>query len=201
MARSSRLRTPPSNGHSEKDHKMCEFECYEVFAIDVLVSSGEGKGRERDTRTSVYKKTGSQYSLKMKASKQFLSEVNNKCNTMPFALRSFEDENKARLGVKECVEHGLVEPYTVLWDKEGEFVAQFKFTVLLMPNGPLRITGPGCGKIKFDPSRFVSEHSVQDPEMKTLLASSVSRKAQKNKKKKAAKQVSDLAAGEETEQV
>lgn len=46
----------------------------------------------------------------------------------------------------------------------GELVAQFKFTVLLMANGPHRITnGP------FDPELYKSEHEVQDPELKVRL--------------------------------
>ena len=43
----------------------------------------------------------------------------------------------------------------------GEFVAQFKFTVLLMPNGPVRITqGP------FNADLISSEYSVEDEELK-----------------------------------
>lgn len=46
----------------------------------------------------------------------------------------------------------------------GEFVAQFKFTVLLMPNGPMRITsGP------FEPELYKSEFEVQDGELKVGL--------------------------------
>lgn len=46
----------------------------------------------------------------------------------------------------------------------GEFVAQFKFTVLLMANGPHRITtGP------LDPEFYKSEHEVQDPELKVRV--------------------------------
>ena len=33
--------------------------------------------------------------------------------------RAFEDEKQAKLGVVECVKHGLLEPYNVLWEKEG----------------------------------------------------------------------------------
>merc|ERR1711942_504918 len=44
-------------------------------------------------------------------------------------------------GVVECVTHKLIEPFQVLFDKEGAYVAQYKFTVLLMPNGPHKITG------------------------------------------------------------
>lgn len=36
---------------------------------------------------------------------------------MPFNIRSFDDEKKARLGVTECVSHKLVDPYPVLWEK------------------------------------------------------------------------------------
>lgn len=43
----------------------------------------------------------------------------------------------------------------------GEFVAQFKFTVLLMANGPLRITNS-----LFEPELYKSEHEVEDPELK-----------------------------------
>jgi hypothetical protein len=46
----------------------------------------------------------------------------------------------------------------------GEFVAQFKFTVLLMPNGPMRITsGP------FEPDLYKSELEVQDAELKVSV--------------------------------
>lgn len=45
----------------------------------------------------------------------------------------------------------------------GEFVAQFKFTVLLMANGPLRITNS-----LFEPELYKSEHEVEDPELKVI---------------------------------
>ena len=35
-------------------------------------------------------------------------------------VRAFEDEKKARMGVVECVKHGLLEPFNVLWEKEGQ---------------------------------------------------------------------------------
>lgn len=53
----------------------------------------------------------------------------------------------------------LSPPHLLLF--QGEYVAQFKFTVLLMANGPLRITSGS-----FDPELYKSEHEVQDPELK-----------------------------------
>ncbi|KAG7233130.1 hypothetical protein INR49_007438 [Caranx melampygus] len=104
-----------------KDHEKAEFEVHEVYAVDVLISSGEGRSvscrpaKDGGLRTTIYKRDPSkQYGLKMKTSR--------------------------------------------------EFVAQFKFTVLLMANGPHRITnGP------FDADLYKSEHDVQDPELRVRL--------------------------------
>lgn len=59
----------------KKEHEKVDFEDYEVYAMDVLVSSGEGAGRELDTKVSIYKKTDVNYLLKLKASKAFYGEV------------------------------------------------------------------------------------------------------------------------------
>ena len=76
-------------------------------------------------------------------------------------FRSFEDEKKARLGVVECVKHDLMEPYPVYFEKEGEFVAEFKYTVLLMPNGTMKITG-----IPLDLDTYKTENSITDEAVK-----------------------------------
>jgi curved DNA binding protein len=180
----------PTENH-RKEHEKCEFDVHEVYGVDILVSTGEGKGREQDARTTVYKKKDVIYNLKMKASRQFFSEMNNRFSSMPFTLRAFEDEKKARMGVVECTKHQLVEPFNVLYERDGELVAQFKFTVLLMPNGPMKITG-----LPFEMDNYQSEYSVQDEELKNLLASSVSRKAAKKKKKKAEKAAQETVAEE-----
>ncbi|XP_023994870.1 proliferation-associated protein 2G4 [Salvelinus sp. IW2-2015] len=168
-----------------KDHEKAEFEVHEVYAVDVLISTGEGKAKDAGQRTTIYKRDpDKQYGLKMKTSRSFFSEVERRFDAMPFTLRAFEDEGKARLGVVECAKHELLQPFNVLHEKEGEFVAQFKFTVLLMANGPLRITTE-----LYEQELYKSEHEVEDADLKALLQSSASRKTQKKKKKKASKTV------------
>ena len=71
------------------------------------------------------------------------------------------DENRARMGVVECVKHGLLDCFSVLQERPGQFVAQFKFTVLLMPNGQHKITG-----LPFDPSLYESEYKIEKEEIK-----------------------------------
>ncbi|XP_068630983.1 proliferation-associated protein 2G4 isoform X1 [Battus philenor] len=160
-----------------KEHEKATLETYEVYAMDVLVSTGEGVGREMDTRCTIYKKTDEIYQLKLKASRTFYKEVRNKHGSMPFNLRSFDKETSARLGVFECVSHKLIEPFQVLYERPGELVAQFKFTALLLPSGTHRITG-----LPFDKSLCKSDRSIKDPELNSILNSSA--KSNKKKKKK-----------------
>ncbi len=56
------------------------------------------------------------------------------------AEKNKELQKQLRLGLVECLNHGLLHPYPVLHEKAGELVAQVKATVLLMPNGSDRIT-------------------------------------------------------------
>lgn len=147
--------------------------------MDVLVSTGEGKPKEGETRTTVYKRKDLIYQLKMKASKNLLSEAEKKYGMMPFSLRNFEEEGKARLGITECVKHDLMEPYPVYYEKEGEFVAEFKFTVLIMPNNTMKITG-----LPVDFEAYQSENSITDEATKALLALSLVTKKKKPKAKK-----------------
>jgi len=172
-----------------KEHEKYEFALHEVYAVDVLISNGEGQGREKEAKITVYKKTDETYMLKMKTSREFFSKVNKQFGSMPFNLRSMEDEKKARMGVVECVAHKLIEPFQVLYDKEGTRVAQYKFTVLLMPNGPHKITG-----LPFDESLCKSEKSIIDEEILKLLKTSANPKAAKKKKKAAVKAVVDESA-------
>lgn len=115
----------------------------------------------------------------MKASRVLFSDIEKKFGNMPFTLRTLENEQKARMGVVECVKHKLLEPYSVLYDKDTEVVAQFKFTVLLMPSGSHKITG-----LPFDSTLCESEHSIQDETLKATLNKSISNKPAKKKKNK-----------------
>ena len=185
------------------------------------MSTGEGKAKVLDEKeTTVYKRALDQeYKLKLKASRQIFSEINKRYPTMPFTVRSL-DSKQGRLGLVECLNHGLLHPYPVLHEKvcsapaapkgaacmlvarfavkdmpagqvyeaeratcvsepcigwystyilelshvslehqrvniaahaqAGERVAQFKATVLLMPNGSDRVTSAPLQKLETD---------------------------------------------------
>jgi len=156
-----------------------EFEDYEVYAVDIVMSTGEGKSRETETRTTIYKRAVDQnYLLKLKTSRYVFNEVNKRFPTLPFTLRSL-DEKQARLGITELITHGLVSNYPVLYEKSGEFVAQFKYTVLVTPTGTVRLNS-------FPLPHVTSQFKLEDKELNDLLAKGTKRNT-KNKKKKAAK--------------
>jgi len=66
----------------------------EVYAIDILVSTGEGKPKILDEKeTTVYKRAlDREYQLKMKTSRALFSEINRKYPALPFTLRAIEDQ-------------------------------------------------------------------------------------------------------------
>jgi hypothetical protein len=81
-----------------------------------------------EKETTVYKRAlETQYNLKMKASRAVFTEINNHFPTMPFTLRALLETSQAskdslkpselRLGMIECVNHGLLHPYPVLHEK------------------------------------------------------------------------------------
>ncbi|CAF2046857.1 unnamed protein product [Brassica rapa] len=164
-----------------------EFEENEVYAIDIVASTGDGKPKLIDEKqTTVYKKDAAvNYQLKMKASRFIISEIKEKFPHMPFTARSLE-EKRARLGLVECVNHGHLQPYPVLYEKPGDFVAQIKFTVLLMPNGSDRITSHALQELQ--PTK-----TVDDPEIKGWLALGIKKKKGGGKKKKAAKKAGEAS--------
>ncbi|KAL6519475.1 ERBB-3 BINDING PROTEIN 1 [Orobanche gracilis] len=158
-----------------------EFEENEVYSIDIVTSTGEGKPKLLDEKqTTVYKRAvDKNYHLKMKASRFIFSEISQKFPIMPFSVRALEDK-RARFGLVECVNHDLLQPYPVLHEKPGDLVAHIKFTVLLMPNGSDRIA---CHPIQdLQPTR-----TIDDPEIKAWLALGTKTKKKGGGKKKKGK--------------
>lgn len=169
-----------SVSHPETRVEDAEFEENEVYAIDVVMSTGEGKPKLIDEKqTTIYKRAvDKNYHLKMKSSRFIFSEINQKFPIMPFSARALE-EKRARLGLVECVNHELLEPYPVLQEKPGDLVAHIKFTVLLMPNGSDRVTG--------HPLQELESRPVEDPEIKAWLALGTKAKKKGGGKKKKGK--------------
>lgn len=179
-------------GNPETRVDDAEFEENEVYAIDIVTSTGEGKLKLLDEKeTTIYKRAvDKNYQLKMKASRLIFTEINQKFPIMPFTARALEDK-RARLGLVECVNHELLQPYPVLHEKPGELVAHIKFTVLLMPNGSDKITGHPLQEL--NPTK-----AIDDPEIKAWLALGTKAKKKGGGKKKKGKKDAQENSADDT---
>eukprot|EP01135_Chromosphaera_perkinsii_P004813 Nk52_evm44s296 gene=Nk52_evmTU44s296 len=144
------------------------FEEGQVYSIDIALSTGSGKPTEMGVKNSVFKRdVNNSYSLKVKASRALMNTINEKSPVMPFTLREMGQEGKVRLGMTEIMKHDLVRAYPVLFEKPGQFVAHFKYTVIILPgeSGTLRITS--C-----PPPHCSSEYSLCEEEINRIRAMS-----------------------------
>ncbi|ODV64260.1 curved DNA-binding protein [Ascoidea rubescens DSM 1968] len=158
-----------------------KFEVGDVIGLDILVStSTDGKVKPTDIRTTIYKLTGTSYSLKLRASHQVLGEMKKKASNFPFAIRNLSDPIKGKMGLIECTNHNVMTAYDIMTEKEGEIIAQFYTTVALTKNGLVKLASSN-----FDISTVQSENKITDDELLKLLSTPL--KTNKKKKSKAKK--------------
>jgi len=184
------------NRGGDPEHQVDEFtfENNQVYCFDIVMSTGEGRTRAEADRTTVFKRAlDRSYQLKLQASRQVMSEISKRFPTLPFTLRAL-DEKKRRLGIVELVKHDLLDAYPVLYEKDGEMVAQFKFTCLVLPNSTMRLNA-------FPLPHVSSQYAIDsDAPLKQILAMSTKRTNKKKKKKPAGAGAGAKAKGEGEEQ-
>ena len=164
-----------------------DFGVNQAYVLDVMISTGEGKPRETEYRTTVFQRAlDVTYNLKLKASRTFLAEVNRRFPTLLFSLSNFDDQRNARLGVAECTKHNILYSFPVLAERPNDLVAQFKVTVLILESGVIVAT-----PVLFNPAAYKTEKVLTDEAIKKTLEvpmqTGPAPKKQRNKKKKTKK--------------
>ena len=82
----------------------CTFEAGEIYALDICLSTAEGKRKEKNTRTTVYRRVvDTKYGLKIASSRKFLNEVNTKFPSLPFTLRQVSSFGLCMFSAVSCV--------------------------------------------------------------------------------------------------
>lgn len=113
----------------------------QVWCLDVVMSSGKGKLKEKNLRPNVFKVSlDTNYAMKMDSSKELEKEIDAKFSTFPFAVRNLTTK-MARLGLNEMLKHNRIVPYPVLYERDGEVVGHFKITILINNKKIEPITG------------------------------------------------------------
>ena len=190
-----------------------QFEHGDVFGLDIIVSTGEGKPKETGIKTNVYKRAlETTYKLRTDSGRRLLSVVENNFYSFPFTFNVVDKEENIKLktsisnlkttmklGLNECTKYELLHGYPVLTEKNGDIVAQFKYTIAVREEGPVVV----CG-LPLDVSKFTSEKKITDENIVKTLSSNLddylpnykkSVKVEKKKKKDAkAKRAAKKAA-------
>ncbi|KAJ2388222.1 hypothetical protein GGI23_006103 [Coemansia sp. RSA 2559] len=157
-----------------------EFAPYEVYLIDLFVTTGDGRTKSSSLRTNIYKKTGVTYQLKTRVGRAAYSAATKAFGKFPFALRACEDERAMRMGMIECNKMGVIQAFEVQEEKPTEAVAQVTFTALVTPGGVERITRG----VAFDPNVIKTDKKIENANLLQLLQTST--KIKKPAKKPAA---------------
>jgi len=110
----------------------------EVYGIDILMTTGNGK-MERCCDTVIFKRNIQNFeNLKLQSSKTTLSLFKKE----PFPQNmSYHINPKFKLGLKECLNKGLISEYPIMAEKNGEFIARIKFTVICLHDKTILVTG------------------------------------------------------------
>lgn len=144
-----------------------DFEVGQVFGLDILVSTGEGKVKPSTLRTTIYKLTGNNYQLKLKSSKAVFTEIKKKASAFPFSIKNLEDPTRGSAGLKENCTHNTMIAYDIYQEKESETIAQVYLTVAITKNGLVKFTSAD-----FDAEAFKSDKELS-AELKELISSSL----------------------------
>ncbi|KAF7726619.1 hypothetical protein EC973_008583 [Apophysomyces ossiformis] len=120
-----------------------EIEANQVYQLNVVLTTGDGKVKSSDKKTNVYQRdVRNSYQLKMKSARLAYSQINEKYTVFPFSARALSG-SQARLGLSSLLTHNLITPYPVMRSStNSDMVAQFKATVLVTADGQLRTTLP-----------------------------------------------------------
>jgi methionine aminopeptidase len=160
------------------------IEANDVFVLDIVMTSGEGQPKELEGYTTIFMNNPeTKYELQSQNAKTLLADIQAQHPHFPFSLRSFTKEQMAtvHMGMQEVLTNQLVSPYAVLCELDGETVCHLKCTLLVLPNGALKVTG-----VPLDMELVKSDKTVKDEVLKKLLATAGKKKHYKKKKGAAA---------------
>ena len=154
----------------------------DVWCVDIVLSTGDGKAKEIDSRATVYvKQDGAIYNPKGKITKEVLSIIEKKHTNFPFTMRALGTEAHAKFAIRELKEHDMLIEYPVLHEKPGAIVAHVKLTALIRANATDRITS-----LPLDTTRIKSDKKVTHAAALKALSTEVAAVKRKDKKKGAA---------------
>lgn len=153
----------PAEGQT-KMIQPCTFSDYDVFVVDISLSSGDGTIKTSDTqRTNIYKRSEENYALRLKTSRAVISEAQSQFGLMAFNVRQMgAGVHRTRMALNEATQHKVTSAYEVLEAKDKDaLIARVMFTVIVLPTGPSKITDYQLAADSIKPTNSIkSQHLI-----------------------------------------
>ena len=143
------------------------FGANEVWHVDVVMSSGHTQLHCAEEPTTIVRRNDIMLAPRIRAAHYVLASVREKFQMFPFSTRNFEDLPKAKLGINELKRLDMVDPMPVLKTKKQDVTARFSWTIMLTPNGIVRLTGLPLGE------NIKTSKSIQDPACQSIAKASL----------------------------
>ncbi|KAJ3175643.1 Proliferation-associated protein 2G4 [Irineochytrium annulatum] len=157
------------NGIATSDMESFLFADHEVYAINIVMSTGSGSLKPSTEKPTILQRDVQRtYNLKVKAARACFNDIQRNFGVFPFSMRALMDvDPHHRLGIAECVSKDVVLGRPTLTEINGSVVAHFKMTVLLLPGGPMRLTAP------LNPPYIQSQYSIEGTPFAELLKTNI----------------------------
>lgn len=119
-----------------------EFCKDEVYTIELRIVDDDDSLDNQNNKKSehiytephlphVYRYNGYHYDLKSKHSRKFITNVINTHGTNAFDIRDYRTDVKNRIGIKEANDNGILQDYSILYNKAKKNVYLKIFTIIV----------------------------------------------------------------------
>jgi len=140
------------------------FTIGEVYHIAVVLSTNPKITHESPRKPQIYQRTNNSYQLKSKYARELLNKVVNEHSDYCWKLENIDmSEARAKIGLKECLQHGVIRRLGIVEQKDSEIVLM-KCSIAIQNNSVYKLTGQ-----KY---KYVKSHDKLDDELNKILTSS-----------------------------
>eukprot|EP01064_Diplonema_japonicum_P035897 TRINITY_DN78_c0_g2_i1.p1 TRINITY_DN78_c0_g2~~TRINITY_DN78_c0_g2_i1.p1 ORF type:complete len:465 (+),score=102.78 TRINITY_DN78_c0_g2_i1:58-1395(+) len=139
----------------------------EVWTLDVVMSTGHKQLHCSEEPTTIWKRNDIMLAPKTRSAHYVLKSVREKLLSFPFSTAHFENLPMAKMGLKDLQHMDMVDPIPVMKTKKRDVVARFSWTMMLTPQGIVRLTGLPL------PENINSAKSVKDAACMSIAKASL----------------------------
>jgi methionine aminopeptidase len=115
-----------------------EFEEGDVYTINLCIIPNDYEQMDETTHTymephdpHIYRFNDQYHAFRLKMTRDFVNAAKNVHGTNAFNCLSYKQDSRYRVGIKQCLESGILDYYPVLYSKDKYPVLHKKFTVVV----------------------------------------------------------------------